>query len=158
MRRSYTFKHSLLATLTIMSFAALQSCEKSEPAKSPAAKADKMSTSPLGKQPANSSQTKPEPQAAATQPAQVEQARSGAMAVQKACELYQNNKNAYPAGISTLRREALLSPRGELDPWGQRYNITVTTKDGDQTGINVCSSGPDKVAGTPDDVCSKAKK
>ena len=71
--------------------------------------------------------------------------------------MYYRAKGVWPKGLSVLQREALLTPRSQLDPWGKRY-VLSSVSDGDvQTGLRVCSNGPDKTPETPDDVCVQGR-
>lgn len=81
-----------------------------------------------------------------------------ALQVHQAAMLYFSGKGSWPKGLSSLRREALLSPQAELDPWGTRYLLEPVPSEGTQTGIKVCSNGPDKTPRTPDDVCVESKQ
>ena len=81
-----------------------------------------------------------------------------ALQVHQAAMLYFSGKGSWPKGLSSLRREALLSPQAELDPWGTRYLMEPVPPDGIQIGIKVCSNGPDKTPQTADDICVESKQ
>jgi len=144
---------SSLVILAAVSLTTAVSCEKS--GKTTANTAE--STNPQ--------QTAPEaPKPPPVQPQKVQvdarlvAAQLGVQAVQKAADLFASNKKTFPSGLNTLRKEALISPRGELDPWGSRYQLIAVYEANAQAGVKVCSAGPDKKADTPDDICSKPGK
>ena len=153
MQRSTLHTTFLLCLFTATALAVTQSCAKTESEKPKAAQSPQQANKPTATPTAPAKTTPAAPKDARN--ALTTKALEGATAVLTAANLFYKNKRTYPAGLSALRKEALISPRGELDPWNQRYRIVPANTGGAQTGMSVCSNGPDKVADTADDICAK---
>ena len=85
---------------------------------------------------------------------QIDTARNTAYEVGRSCDIYKLQNGSYPKDVQSL----VTPPRGKpimeqlpTDPWGGTY--TITTPGVHNPGkVDVVSPGPDKEAGTADDV------
>jgi hypothetical protein len=84
--------------------------------------------------------------------ATTQRARTAVEKLSGAITLYAATKGAPPTSLRTLVKAGLVQSSSMRDPWGQAMSFTLVSQ-GRKTH-KVCSSGPDRRMGTPDDLCA----
>ena len=71
-------------------------------------------------------------------------------------KVHRMENNEYPQKLETLVEQGLLKPKDIQDPWYETYLYEpVKDKNGKFVNYKMASKGPDKVAGTDDDIQCK---
>ena len=84
---------------------------------------------------------------------QINVAKKEIMVIQQALVAYAlHNKKACPDELDTLHKQGHITKKPK-DPWGQPFTYKCPG-DNDTEGADICSSGPDRKAGSDDDICS----
>jgi hypothetical protein len=93
-----------------------------------------------------------DPVTATLEQAKVETVQMQMQRVASALEMRYAVDGSYPTALDVLVEENMLSNARALeDPWGRRLQYRLTVADGQEWRL--CSMGPDRRAGTADDVC-----
>ena len=85
---------------------------------------------------------------------QINVAKKEIMVIQQALTAYaiHHRNKACPDDLETLYKEGHITKKPK-DPWGQAFTYKCPG-DNDTEGADICSPGPDRKAGSDDDVCS----
>lgn len=78
-----------------------------------------------------------------------EQCKSDLRGVQSSLEMYYTAHKAYPVNLESLIKESYLSEKGNIDPWGNKLNYSIVSKN---ENYLLGSSGPDGKPNTEDDI------
>ena len=85
---------------------------------------------------------------------QIEVAKKEIMVIQQALTAYaiHHRNKTCPDDLDTLYKDGHITKRPK-DSWGQPFTYKCPG-DNDTEGADICSSGPDRKAGSDDDICS----
>jgi general secretion pathway protein G len=86
--------------------------------------------------------------------AKVDAAKAQIDTISQAVDIYMTRNGDFPSSLQELVEKKALKDKNLNDPWKQEIEYNYPSSRGEQD-YDLCSKGPDKTAGSDDDICNE---